>query len=182
MSEDDKNKSNEEEKVTIVKADLSLKNEIGNLISLDQILHEKIISQAEQKIEENVDYLKDAYDSLLDHYMLYLRGACEEMKFVKTDKEKQQCLNDIQHTALSLKSTASIFGYDLAERFATSLYLMIPKIKVVDDKICLLIESHTKCLEIIADHKITSVENEIAQELLKEFDKIVEEQKFLDKN
>ena len=176
MSNDDK-KIPEEEKVVIIKADRSLKNEIGNLMSLDRILNDQIIAKAENKIEENVGYLREAYENLLDHYVLFLRGACDELKCCETNDEKEQCLEDIQHTALSIKSSASIFGYDLAHRFATSLYLMIPNIKKFDSKIYLLIESYTKCLEIISSQKVTGVENEIAQELLREFDKISAQQK-----
>ncbi|PIR39899.1 MAG: hypothetical protein COV35_00325 [Alphaproteobacteria bacterium CG11_big_fil_rev_8_21_14_0_20_39_49] len=174
---EDNNKPEEEEKVTIIKADRSLKNEIGNLMPLDKILNENIMTEAEIKIKENVDYLRGAYDSLLDHYMFYLRGAYEELKYAESKDEKTQCLKDIQHTALSIKSSAGIFGYDLAEKFATSLYLFIPNIKTFDDRIYLLLESYTKCMEIIAERKITGVEDDIAQKLLKEFDKITEQQK-----
>ncbi|MDA0782203.1 MAG: hypothetical protein PQ612_09335 [Rickettsiales bacterium] len=177
MSDKEDNNKPEEEKVTIIKADHSLKNEIGNLMPLDKILNENIMSEAEIKIKENVDYLKDAYDSLLDHYMFYLRGAYEELKYAESKEEKKQCLKDIQHTALSVKSSAGIFGYDLAEKFATSLYLFIPNIKTFDDRIYLLLESYTKCLEIIAERKITGVENDIAQKLLQEFNSITEQQK-----
>ena len=177
MPDEKDDKNSKKEQVTIIKADKSLKNEIGNLMSLDRILNETIMERAENKIKENVDYLQDAYDSLLEHYTFYLRGALEELKYAYSVEEEKQCLTDIKHTALSIKSSASIFGYDLAEKFSTSLYLFIPNIKKIDDRVYLLLESYTKCLEIIAENKIMGVQNQVAQELLKEFDKIVDQQK-----
>lgn len=174
---DDNKKSPEKEKVTIIQADHSLKNRIGNLLSLDKILHEQVVSKAEKKVAKNIESLREIYDSLLSHYVFYLRGACNELKSEGSDKE--QCLKDIQQTALSIKSSALLFGYELADKFATSLYLFIPKIKNHDENLYIIIESYTSCMEIIVSRKVNNIENSTALKLLKIFDEISHKEKLL---
>jgi hypothetical protein len=174
---DDYKEPPKKEKVIIMKADYSLKNRIGNLLSLDKILHEQVISKAEKKVAKNIEYLSEVYDSLLSHYVFYLRGACNELKSDGSDKE--QCLKDIQQTALSIKSSALLFGYELADKFATSLYLFIPKIRNFDENLYIIIESYTSCMEIIVSRKITTMETVTALKLLKIFAEISDKEKSL---
>jgi len=177
MSEEKKESPKKEKEVKVLKANKSLKDEIGNLMSLDKILHDMVITKAEKKIEQNVNELRGIYDSLLDHYMFYLRGACNELK--EDGSDKKQCLDDIQQTALSIKSSASLFNYDMAEKFATSLYLLVPKITKYDEKLYVIIESYTNCLELIVSRKVVGTDNRIAKELLKEFELLVNQEQDL---
>lgn len=174
---DDNENPPKKEKAIIMQADYSLKNRIGNLTSLDKILNEQVISRAEKKVSKNIEYLSEIYDSLLSHYIFYLRGACNELKSDGSDKK--QCLIDIQQTALSIKSSALLFGYELADKFSTSLYLFIPKVKNYDENLYVIIESYISCLEIIVSRKVTNRENIIALKLLKIFDEISDKQKLL---
>lgn len=172
MSDDTHFPMPQKDKAVVLPPDHSLKEQVGTLVPMSYILDEDVVKDAENSAQSILEAERENYLFHAAEEVGVLGALYHQLHAGQGDKA--QHLKDMEMMCLLLKSRAGLFGFDLAEKFATSLYSLVRMQVDLDETVLLLLESHVRCLEIIFDHQVTNSETKVAENLLHEFELISE--------
>ncbi|MEI7669219.1 MAG: hypothetical protein WCJ33_03965 [Pseudomonadota bacterium] len=148
--------------------DYSIKNTIGNDVSITDIMTPEAIEKAQSKIDSKKDeFLKWVAEDIVllnEHYK-------------KASSDIENCspeIDNIEIVSLRIKSQAGTFGYDLATMVAKSLCNYCSKNKIGSNEKMIIIRKHINTISVIFSNKISGDGGKIGKELLEGLLSLVE--------
>lgn len=149
----------DEEEITIIDADFSIKEKIGSHITLDDIFNAENIARAQRIIHQSRgDYLDWVVNDLTRLDFAFTRLET----LPRHDRDEVAAVRDI---ALHIKSQAGVFDYTLASQVADSLYdLCLPRSHLSASAL-LAGRKHVDALYVIFQRNIQGSGGSIGEEL-----------------
>ncbi len=145
--------------VVVADADYSMKQKIGDDVSLRDIFTEEAIEAAEAVVEESSDSFMEDVSELL----MWLE---KHYKVIQENPEKTGRLAQMMELSLSVKSKSGVFGYDLATRIAKFLHDYLEGAETVNEDRLTVIREHIDTLKVIFHQRIKGEGGDVGKTLL----------------
>jgi DNA-binding response OmpR family regulator len=158
----------ENEEITIIDADFSIKEKIGSHVTLDDIFNVENIARAQRIIHQSRgDYLDWVVNDLTRLDLAFKRLET----FPRHDRDEVAAVRDV---ALHIKSQAGVFDYTLASQVADSLYdLCLPRSHFSPSAI-LAGRKHVDALFVIFQRNIQGSGGTVGEDLRKSLSALCE--------
>lgn len=157
-----------DQEITIVDADVSMRDKVGEHISFDDIFNIENVARAQRIIHQS----RGQY---LDWVVQDLRMLHEAFQAIEVNaKHSQQDVEKVEAIALHIKSQAGVFDYTLASQVAESLYDICFNRASLSSSACMTGRKHIDALYVIFQRNIQGAGGVVGDELRNNLRALVE--------